>query len=399
MLLFLLFIIYPNALPAIYKPTKILNINRITTKIANFVAPAPTFRILHMGTPTKNSAAHRIAASIFIAAIAASAILAPSCRQAPRWRITEGSVWRTTYRIVYDSPASLDDSIIMAFNQVESSLSPFIASSRISRINDNRTDSTDNLIDSVFSISQQVNAMSDGRFDPTVSPLVDLWGFGTDNRARANAESDSGNISFSVSPELIDSAMRLVGISQCHIDHGRMVKKHPATSFNFSAVTKGFACDVIAAMLKRNNVGNFMIEVGGEVVASGLNPQHAPWRIQIDAPDSDTPSAHNALRIINLDNCAVATSGNYRNYHDTREYGRIGHTIDPSTGRPFSSCILSASVIAPSGALADAWATACMASTPDSAIAAIARQPATECLLVIADSDSIRIITTARFPR
>lgn len=349
---------------------------------------------------TRISALHtsRIAATIAAVIIAAS-IFTPSCRRSDHWRITEGSVWRTTYRIVYDSPINLDDSVIIELNRIEQSLSPFNPESLISRINDNRTDFTDSLIDSVFAVSSHVSAQSKGRFDPTVSPLVNIWGFGTDASARRRAEADSDTARFTVAPQLIDSAMQLVGISQCQITDGRIIKKHPATTFNFSAVTKGFACDIINSMFRRNSVCNFMVEIGGEVVASGHNPDNKPWRIQIDAPDLSSPATHNALRIIPLYNCAVATSGNYRNYHNTLAYGRVGHTIDPATGLPFNTPTLSATVIAPTGALADAWATACMASNPDSAIAAISRQPHIECLLVISTPDSIRIASTPHFPR
>ena len=177
-----------------------------------------------------------------------------------------------------------------------------------------------------------------------------------------------------------------------------MHKKHPVTSFNFSAVTKGFACDLIADMLQRNGATDLMVEIGGEIAIRGYNPEGKEWRIQIDAPvESQTP-VHTSAGMSRITDAGMATSGNYRNFHDTRRYGRIGHTIDPTTGMPIRTDVASATVIAPTAALADAWATACMTATADSAIAMIDRQPNVECLLVKAVADSLITVTSADFP-
>ena len=328
---------------------------------------------------------------------AAMLIATASCSRAPEWRVCEGAVWHTSYRIVYAAPVSLDDSITAMFGTIERSLSPFNPLSLISRINRGETCRTDTLIDRVFEISRHVNRESHGRFDPTVSPLVDLWGFGTDRSARQRAEADTAG-SFAVAQWQIDSALAIVGIGDCRISNSEITRKHPATSFNFSAVTKGYACDLIGEMLRRNGAANYMVEIGGEIALSGHNPDRATWRIQVDTPDPSSPMSHNSLKVITLTDCGIATSGNYRNFHDTSRYGRIGHTIDPVTGRPATTDILSATVIAPTAALADAWATACMASTADSAIAIISRQPRVECLLVTAADTTLRIIATPQFP-
>lgn len=323
-------------------------------------------------------------------------VIATSCRRANEWRISEGAIWHTTYRMVYNSPVTLDDSVTEILTLVEQSLSPFAPTSLISRINRNETDTIDTLIRRVFDISQLVSAKSHGRFDPTVSPLVNLWGFGTDSDARFRAESDSGD--FTVEQSLIDSALLLTGISDCSIRNNLIIKKHQATSFNFSAVTKGYACDLVAEMFRRNNVYDFMIEIGGEVATGGHNPENELWRIQIDAPESTAPDPHTTLKVINVTDKGIATSGNYRNFHDTRRYGRFGHTIDPVSGYPVKTDILSATVTAPTAGEADAWATACMASGADSALAMISRQPGVECLLVTLDGDSAVIISTPGFP-
>lgn len=323
---------------------------------------------------------------------------ATSCRNKSEWRVAEGVVWHTTYRIVYLSPTNLDDSIREVMNRVEMSLSPFNPLSLISRINRGETDHADNMVDSVINISRQINRQSNGRFDPTVSPLVNLWGFGYDHAARERAQTDTAAEAFNVPQDLIDSALHLVGISECRVTNGRVIKKHPATTFNFSAVTKGFACDEVARMLRRNNANDHMVEIGGEIAVGGLNRAGTPWHIQIDAPISSDPSRHKALKLISLTDCGIATSGNYRNFHDTRRYGRVAHIISPLTGRPVQTDVISATVIAPSAAIADAWATACMASQADSVLNTISTLPGIECLLVANKGDSLVLIASKGFP-
>lgn len=329
-------------------------------------------------------------------------LLCASCRKAPQWRLAQGAVWNTTYRIVYNSPEDLSDSIQAVMSAIEMSLSPFNEHSLISRINRNETDSTDALIDTVFAISREVSHATGGRFDPTVSPLVNLWGFGYDRQARRDMEEAGDSPDFIVPRENIDSALRLVGIGACRIDNHRIVKKHPSTTFNFSAVTKGFGCDMIADMLRRNGSDNHMVEIGGEIALDGHNPEGEAWRIQIDTPQPDEAGIphHEALQIVKLTGRhGVATSGNYRNFHNTARYGRIGHTIDPVSGMPVHTDVASATIIAPTAALADAWATACMASDADSALRAVNSTDGIECLLVrIAPDSTFSTLPSANFP-
>ncbi|MDE6403474.1 MAG: FAD:protein FMN transferase, partial [Muribaculaceae bacterium] len=201
------------------------------------------------------------------------------------------------------------------------------------------------------------------------------WGFGFGDQK-------------STSPDdaVIDSVLATVGIADCHIVGDSIVKKHPDTTFNFSAVTKGYGCDMIAAMFRRNGVGNYLIEIGGEIALNGHNRRGKPWRVMIDAP-VDSVAGHRGLLTIEPEQGGVATSGNYRNYRDMPDGRRIGHTISAVTGRPVVTNTLSATVIAPDCATADALATACMAMHPDSAVSMIRALPATELILVTLDAD------------
>ena len=318
------------------------------------------------------------------------------------WHTAEGAVWHTTYRIVYHGDRPLEDSIVRVMAEVEESLSPFMEGSRISRINRNETDMANAMIAKAFEIAERVNKASEGRFDPTVAPLVNLWGFGTDKTRRALADSVAHGSALVVTQAEIDSALALVGIDSCAInEHFIVKKKHEGTTFNFSSITKGLGCDMVAAMLRRNGVTDYMVEIGGEVAAHGHNQRHTAWMIQIDSPEEslDAP-VHDALSVIPLEDCAVASSGNYRNFHDTKRYGRVGHTIDPITGMPVKGEVLASTIVAPTCGEADAWATACMAvGDASKVISMIDRQPDVEAMIVVARGDSVATLVTEGFPK
>lgn len=296
----------------------------------------------------------------------------------------EGSVWHTTMRITYGSERDLKDSVIAVTNRVEASLSPFLPDSRISLINRNEDMTTDGYIERVFAESQRVNAASGGAFDPTVAPLVNLWGFGY--------EGSDGE----PTREQTDSCLALVGIADCRTEGGVMVKKAPGTQFNFSAITKGFGIDCVAEMLRNEGIENYMVEIGGEMALRGRNRNGEKWHIQIDAPVLDN-TEHERLVMIEVTDCCIATSGNYRNYRATSG-GRVGHTISPVTGMPYANDVMSATVIASSTMTADALATALMAMDARAGLTMIEGMEDVEALLVIADGEGWHLMKTPGFP-
>ena len=283
-----------------------------------------------------------------------------------------GAAWGTTYHIVYTAPRELGDSIVAVMAQVEDELSMFKPTSTVSRINRGEDIAVGEMFREVFTLSQEISRLSGGAFDPTVGPLTNLWGFGTKSPDSLSTPSDS----------LIAEVLQAVGIADCRLEGDRIVKKHPMTVFDFSSVAKGYGVDAVAAMLTRNGATDYLVEIGGETRTSGLNAKGRPWRIQIDAPTSGD-AGHERLLVISPGDRAVASSGNYRNYRDTPE-GRIGHTINPATGRPSVTSTAATTVIAPDCATADALATACMVMQPDSAIAMIELLPDTEAMIIIA---------------
>lgn len=290
------------------------------------------------------------------------------------YRSVAGATWGTTYHITYKSDKDLNDSIVHQMRLIDDSLSPFNKESIITKINRGDSVTVDSLFFEVFTLSQQMCSISGGAFDPTISPLINLWGFGYKQGTD------------SMPPKVkIDEAMASVGIRDCQItSDGYVTKKSPDTEFNFSAIAKGYGVDIIARMLNRNGCHDYMVEVGGEMALAGMNPRGEEWRIQVDAPVND-PTAHNQLTVLSLTDCCIATSGNYRN---NRQLGDslVYHTISTRTGYPALTSTLSATIIAPTCALADALATSAMALPTDSAIIMLKRQPSVDYLLVTSDS-------------
>lgn len=324
---------------------------------------------------------------LFLSIVAAALLCACSPRN--DYRQCAGAVWATEFHITYASPSSLDDSILCVFKSVEQSLSPFTHSSVVSRINRGESLEADSLFVVVFEKSKAINRISGGLFDPTVAPLVNLWGFGY-----------TGDIARQPDSVAIDSALAFVGISGCGIaPDGAVIKKSPHTQFNFSAITKGYGCDLVARMLRRNGVSDYMVEIGGEIALSGKNPKDEPWHLQIDAPLENSVPGQNAAAVIAVTDCGVATSGNYRNFK-TLPSGKVWHTINPLTGYPAETDMLSATVIAPDCMTADALATACMAMSLRQARAMIeAAGAGVSALFVVGrPGGTPHIVTTSRFP-
>jgi len=259
-----------------------------------------------------------------------------------------GRVFGTFYKITYESPngKSLKPELEELFRQFGLSLSVYNDSSIISRIN--RNDPTvvvDEYFRTVFEIGQRVSEITDGAFDMTVAPLVNAWGFGFEQKD-------------SITSELIHSLLKITGYGKVRLEGDRVVKDNPAIMLDASAIAKGYASDVVAAFLSSEGIENYMVEIGGEVVVKGINDRGEPWSIGITKPIDDNTMMINELqRVIRLENGAVATSGNYRQYYH-KDGKKYAHTINPRTGYPVDHNLLSVTVIAPNCILADAYATA-----------------------------------------
>lgn len=308
-----------------------------------------------------------------------------SCRQ--DFFVNDGFTWGTTYHIVYDGDTDLRDSIRTVMAQIDSSLSMFNPTSTVSRINAGTATRADAHLTRIMILSQTVRRATSGAFDPTVAPLVNLWGFGPDGEV---TPPDSLSVA---------RVQACVGLDACRVEaDGTIVGKTPDTRFDFSAIAKGYGVDCVAGMLRRNGCRNYMVEIGGEVSAFGHNPSGRPWRIQIDAPVEGVGHSELLTMAINPHHGAtLASSGNYRNYRTDSLGRRYGHTIDPRTGYPAQSEVIAATVVGERCATADALATACMVLNADEALAVFEPLADYEALLVVARGDSLVIRTTPDF--
>ena len=265
-----------------------------------------------------------------------------------------GFIFGTVYNITYQNDKSLKDGIEAELKKVDFSLSPFNKQSTISKINRNESAMADKMLTYVFNLSQEISAETNGAFDITVAPLVNAWGFGFRNDTQPTTHA-------------IDSLRQLIGYEKVTLTNGRIKKKDSRMMLDFSAIAKGYACDVIAAYLEKAGIRNFMVEIGGEIVTRGVNNQRLPWKIGVTKPTDDSLNTNQELQtILNVTNKAMATSGNYRNFY-YKNGKKYAHTIDPGTGMPVQHNILSATVLADNCATADAYATAFMVMGLDKA--------------------------------
>ena len=217
--------------------------------------------------------------------------------------------------------------------------------------------------------AQHVSALSDGAFDVTVAPLVDLWGFGpvdTGDRVPTAQE--------------IEAVAASTGYTRISIRTSppALRKDHPDTSIDLSSIAKGYAVDVLAEMLDSLDIANYLVEIGGELRGKGLNRRGEQWRIGIEAPSSGKRAVY---AVIALDDVAVATSGDYRNYFE-KNGQRYSHTIDPVTGRPITHKLASVTVVGRSAMQADAMATALMVLGPDKGYALAEREGLAACFII-----------------
>lgn len=266
------------------------------------------------------------------------------------------------------------DSLLEVFNQ---SLNHYLPESEISRFN--RQDSLYFELPyfyPVLEVSQTVVNATNGSFDPTVAPLVNAWGFGPEGAELPDSVA-------------VDSLLTLVGFDKIVFDEDAVTKTQADVQLNFSAIAKGYGVDVVADFLVGQGIENMMVEIGGEIVCKGTNARGDVWRIGIDDPvnQGDMTAA------IAIDNRAIATSGDYRNYY-VRDGKKYSHTIDPQTGYPVDHSVLSVSVIADDCITADAYATAFMVMGLDKTIALLEEMTQLDVYIIFDDNGEIKTYQT-----
>ncbi len=298
-----------------------------------------------------------------------------ACTKQKQYFEESGSVFHTIYHIKYEGSELLTEKIDAELQKFNLSLNPFNPNSIISKVNQNEPVEADDWFIEVFNKAKEVSDHSEGVFDITCAPLVNLWGFGF-------SKMDS------VTPQMIDSIKQFVGYQKVRLDGRKVIKDDPRILLNCSAIAKGYASDVIARLLEREGVENYMVEIGGEVTMKGVNQNGKCWRIGINKPEDDSTGIKNDVgEVVEL--CkkrGVATSGNYRNYY-IKDGKKYAHTIDPRTGYPSEQSILSATIVADDCITADAYATAFMAMGLEKAREAAKNIPGIEYYVIYTDEN------------
>lgn len=309
----------------------------------------------------------------FLLALIVGTIFIVRQQQNTPYQKDEGYIFGTVYHITYQHSDNLKEQIEQQLMEVNRSLSTFDPNSIISQVNQNKNPKVDRMFTEVFTLSERIAKETNGAFDITVAPLVNLWGFGFKKGQTP-------------SPQAIDSLRATVGFHKVKLVNQHVKKSDPRTMLDCSAIAKGYGCDVVARYLRSQGVKNFMVEIGGEIVTSGISPKRMPWKIGVTKPTDDPSQQSNEVEaIINVTDKAMATSGNYRNfyYKNGRKYA---HTIDPKTGRPVQHNILSATVLADDCATADAYATAFMVEGLQGAQRVLAHHPELMVYLIYSDA-------------
>ena len=293
-------------------------------------------------------------------------------QRAMPYQMNSGMVFGTVYNITYECDSDLHQAIKAELQKVDNSLSPFNEHSVITAINQNQDVKPDEMFLTVFNKAMEISRETGGAFDITVAPLVNAWGFGFKNGSQPNRQQ-------------VDSLRRLIGYEKVTLTDDRIVKQSPDIMLDCSAIAKGYGSDVVARFLQQQGVKNFMVEIGGEVVTSGVNPQRLPWRIGVTKPTDDTLSIKGEIQsVLNVTDLAMATSGNYRNFY-YKGGKKYAHTIDPQTGYPVQHSLLSATVLAKDCATADAYATSFMVLGIDGAKKVLERHPELMAYFIYAD--------------
>lgn len=258
-----------------------------------------------------------------------------SCsKEQKEYQLLKGNAFGTTFNINYNDVLKRDftkqiDSLIYLINK---SLSTYMPNSDISKINSGDTSiQIDQYFEEVFQKSHRIFKETDGFFDPTVGPLVNAWGFGPEE-AIAN-----------LSELQIDSLMQYVGFDKVKLIDGKIRKDYSEIYFDFNALAKGYGIDVIGRFLESKNCSNYLIELGGEIRARGVNVKGGFWRIAIEDPNID--GTRSFEEVVELKNQSMATSGNYRKFKIADDGRKFVHTINPITGYATESDLLSATVI------------------------------------------------------
>ena len=298
--------------------------------------------------------------------------------------LAQGSYYAISY---YDSlNRNFQHEIDSIFDAVDQSVSLWNDSSTISKVNRNEDVKLDAIFIDNFNIAQQAAELSNGYFDPTISPLVAAWGFSYKN----------GD---SITPQLTDSLKTLVDYRKIKIEDGKVVKENPLMSLDFNAIAQGYTSDLIASFLSSKGIHNFLIDTGGEIMGRGGKPDGSDWVVGIEKPAASWDSERVVQERLFLRDKGLVTSGSTRKYVE-RNGKRYSHCIDPTTGYPVEHNVLSVTVIAENSVWADALASICMVMGLEKSLEIINAREGTEAYYIfVNDKGELETFATKEFQR
>lgn len=283
-----------------------------------------------------------------------------------------GKAQGTSFQIRYRAEESLvsAEEVNQLFSRIDHSLSLYDPESLISQFN--RSDNemiSDEFLSFVVHKSLTICAQSNGAFDITVKPLVDLWGFGQRSEKNIPARKE------------IRKALSLVGCGQVYMKGSSLIKKQKGVQIDCNGIAQGYSVDLLAGLLEKKGINNYLVELGGEIRLLGLNDEELPWSVGIEGPEKNALGNYTLSRKIRPIAGAVTTSGSYRNYF--QEGGKkYSHIINPSRGYPVDNGMISATIIAPDAITADALDNVCMVLGPQASIEFLRRFTNVEAYLV-----------------
>jgi len=292
----------------------------------------------------------------------------------------------TVSLVTKDSTArALDGEVRTVIEEVNRSMSTYLPSSDVSRFNEAGVDewvTVSAMTVEVVTMALAVAEVSNGAFDPTVGPLVDLWGFGP--KPSTDQVPDQAKI---------DEVRRNIGWQAIEVDEtGKKLLKTEPRELDLSGIAKGYAVDQVAKLVENRGVDNYLVEIGGEMRFAGSKPDDQPWRVAIEAPD---PEQRSVYKVLEVTEGAMATSGDYRNFFD-QDGVRYSHTLDPATGYPINHKLVSVTLLGDRCALADAYATAFLVMGTESALE-LAESEGMAVYLIERDDTGDNVIVSDQF--
>lgn len=311
-----------------------------------------------------------------------------SCGRQPKKMVLQGLAQGSYYAVTYydEQERNFQHEIDSIFHAVDMSVNLWVDSSVISKVNRNEEVVLDDIFIDNFNIAQEVAKLSDGYFDPTISPIVAAWGF-------SNKHGDS------ITPQLIDSLKQLVDYRKVRIENGKVIKDNPSIQLDFNAIAQGYTSDMIASFLESRDVKDFLVDTGGEIMARGSKPNGQPWIVGIEKPADNWDSEQVVQTRIALRDKGLVTSGSTRKYVE-RNGKRYSHCIDPKTGYPVEHQLLSATVLAENSVWADALASICMVMGLEKSLEIINALDGVEAYYIFAnEKNELEIYATEGFKK